>query len=1655
MAAGKLDLPDDLLVAKAPDEAWIARDGTSGGHEQERALVGFFDETKDQPASEVIPLSPQWLYSRPNEGKPFLSAASVDARAAADLQKEAWRLDNAQDKKDWRRNTSEIESGRRWREEERETAALSRRERRKEGDNKNDRRIENASTREGTDGRPLPSSDRWYDVNARYSGHETRRDSKWSSRWGPEEREKEIRSEKRMEFEKDEPSIEKQSLPGNNRERESDSRDKWRPRHRLEVHSTGSNVHRAAPGFGLEKSRSDGTHIGFAPGRGRSQSSGSQQPPGLSVSAPIGAPVLAANEAKLGKSGLFAKNFRYPRGKLLDIYRKRDIFASADIVPNGFSEEIPQITEANPMEPLAFVSPDADEEAVLEDIRKGKLVSSGVTHIPHRDRVGKYEPGSGIRDTNAIGINSIQASKFAEHDYFNMKEKKVSASADGTGIDGLNLTASNTNESLPTYNDVGSSAGNKSAVENDGASVISLSLQPLKSSVSDPLLLSDIQGKLPNDENLVFDLPGFEETSVHVDEHIPSSDMKFPGGSYNPEDMSLFYRDPQGVVQGPFLGVDIISWFEQGFFGTDLPVCLSDAPDGTPFQELGDVMPHLKFKRISSANVGNEGGMVEVVHENGGSHSINFSLPLPESSQTKAPFELEGLPQSKLPAHEVPMEALYGGSYDANSEATQSIHGNDRESSHNVVAQSVDESLLPRRPLSGGHQRKPTVSLLDPLEDLSQCHLPSNESGRTLGLNPILPSSKGNMSHPQHGLPWSDFEGSNQQLFQPSSISSSAGSAGYLANQEIGRDAAYLRQHPVPGVAETIGDAWTHLAKRDGSVGLNAVQGTLDSRRLLQMDENAGLGASARETMDAHWSLQLEQEAHRLDLMDRLISQQMQKQQLRQHNSLSHPNMHFGGPNVELPGSSVGHGFNSSRASHGHSLSDIEHHLAKLQQQHQFELQQQHQFELQQQHQLELQQQQRQLELQQQQRHLQQQQLHQHQMQLQQQHLHHHQQPHILEHLLQRGMHDPGFGQHPIDLLRGNNAFDQLLSRQHGSLQSGVQPTLDPSMRFPDPVAEQLLQGKLGQGSHRAQNDLLQLLLQAKHEPKLSPEEQFLLGMRQEQLAAQQFPLHSRHHQQVMEEERRIGGTWPIDESNQFIRTMPNLHQSVSAGLSQLDLYQQHLQQKSMQPQKFMGFEQPIQLEQSLLLEEHLQRGIYGNNSLPFERLVSEPHAASGADADLANTLARMQGLDLQERQVHMHLAGQMGSFNQEIHPPNSRSLSSSFHDKRDAIDGRWPGQNLPFSNLVQPEQQPDNWMEAHLQQLHLEKLLRQRNNEVNHISEEPIPNHLMDLLHQRSHLPPEHSLGSADIAFASSLGRQEPNWLYHEASPAHHSMLQGQEHLAKSFVEELPSDHGLPIPENLVNGGPEGQIHGIGFGERAAFDSHPLIEEEKVLSAAEDAKEGKKGKKRGSKVKSSNKLENEQVALDQGVDHGELIIHTPARHNSMGSSGVVSQRQDLGIDGIPDGRLSTSLSRGFGDSMSKHQPSCQSLSASQVLLESKGKISSVNSLLTDGRREAAGSPPKARQSEVPVATAKDMRTGFRRAASYGSDADVSQASFIDMLKKPVGETETNEVAETASQAARSNKKKGKKGRQIDPALLGFKVSSNRIMMGEIHRLED
>lgn len=265
------------------------------------------------------------------------------------LQKESSHLDGSRDKKDRRKIGADIENIRRWREEERETGMLGRRDRRKE-----DRRTDNVSTREGADGRALPSSDRRHDGANRNSGHESRRDGKWSSRWGPEDKEKDSRVEKKTDTEKEESYNDKQSFSASNRatsEREGDSRDKWRPRHRLEVHSGGTSVYRSAPGFGLERGRVEGSNVGFA-GRGRASIIGSPSLNKPSSSGPIG---LVHK-----KPGDSVDAFCYPRGKLLDIYRNEKLVPSFVFIPDEM-EEVSPITQIDLVEPFAFVAPHEEE----------------------------------------------------------------------------------------------------------------------------------------------------------------------------------------------------------------------------------------------------------------------------------------------------------------------------------------------------------------------------------------------------------------------------------------------------------------------------------------------------------------------------------------------------------------------------------------------------------------------------------------------------------------------------------------------------------------------------------------------------------------------------------------------------------------------------------------------------------------------------------------------------------------------------------------------------------------------------------------------------------------------------------------------------------------------------------------------------------------------------------------------------------------------------------------------------------------------------------------------------------------------------------------------------------------------------------------------
>jgi PERQ amino acid-rich with GYF domain-containing protein len=65
----------------------------------------------------------------------------------------------------------------------------------------------------------------------------------------------------------------------------------------------------------------------------------------------------------LGDQAYSVDSFCYPRGKLLDIYRRQKSSPSMATIPDEMDELSP-ITQAGFIEPLAFVSPDPEEEVI-------------------------------------------------------------------------------------------------------------------------------------------------------------------------------------------------------------------------------------------------------------------------------------------------------------------------------------------------------------------------------------------------------------------------------------------------------------------------------------------------------------------------------------------------------------------------------------------------------------------------------------------------------------------------------------------------------------------------------------------------------------------------------------------------------------------------------------------------------------------------------------------------------------------------------------------------------------------------------------------------------------------------------------------------------------------------------------------------------------------------------------------------------------------------------------------------------------------------------------------------------------------------------------------------------------------------------------------
>lgn len=169
-------------------------------------------------------------------------------------------------------------------------------------------------------------------------------------------------------------------------------------------------------------------------------------------------------------------------------------------------------------------------------------------------------------------------------------------------------------------------------------------------------------------------LGGYEEQSSGREVHVPKESYvtRPTEAGFNPEtsihqvapeELCLLYTDPQGEVQGPFYGVDIIGWFEAGFFGLDLPVRLMDAPEGTPFTALENIMPHLQSAvkvppGFTSASKQSDES-VESTHLKDEEYLSSISYRQQESLGTKNEMEHRGIFDPSL---DMELLGLTGGS---------------------------------------------------------------------------------------------------------------------------------------------------------------------------------------------------------------------------------------------------------------------------------------------------------------------------------------------------------------------------------------------------------------------------------------------------------------------------------------------------------------------------------------------------------------------------------------------------------------------------------------------------------------------------------------------------------------------------------------------------------------------------------------------------------------------------------------------------------------------------------------------------------------------------------------------------------------------------------------------------------------------------------
>ena len=275
----------------------------------------------------------------------------------------------------------------RWRDEERETNTSVRKDRWREGDKelvdnrKVDRRSDTSSGRYHGEVRRAPS-DRLADSGNKDANHDQRRESKWNTRWGPDDKETDSPRDKWTDSGKDRDVPLDKGLSHLNHgkdERDTDHPRPWRSssalnRGKVEPPYQSPTSNKLSPMAVHGRGRGENLNPTFSLGRGRGVFEGSTM-----NNPSIDSHSLASFSDKIDRCHEEPSPVRYSRAKLIDVYRMTDMRSNERLLDGVMP--VPSLTQEEPLEPLALIAPTPEELVILRVITFDPLFSTRIKLI--------------------------------------------------------------------------------------------------------------------------------------------------------------------------------------------------------------------------------------------------------------------------------------------------------------------------------------------------------------------------------------------------------------------------------------------------------------------------------------------------------------------------------------------------------------------------------------------------------------------------------------------------------------------------------------------------------------------------------------------------------------------------------------------------------------------------------------------------------------------------------------------------------------------------------------------------------------------------------------------------------------------------------------------------------------------------------------------------------------------------------------------------------------------------------------------------------------------------------------------------------------------------------------------------------------------------